>query len=63
MIKFFECKSATISANRHFYLAQLSFLFRPKCMIGFSLVWEAELVGNLLVGHLGGQQGVLDLAD
>ena len=27
------------------------------------LVWEAELVGNLLVGHLGGQQGVHDLAD
>jgi hypothetical protein len=27
------------------------------------LVWEAELVGNLLVGHLGSQQGVLDLAD
>ena len=32
-------------------------------MIGFSLVWEAELVGNLLAGHLGSQQGVLDLAD
>lgn len=27
------------------------------------LVREAELVGNLLVGHFGGQQGVLDLAD
>ena len=27
------------------------------------LVREAELVGNLLMGHLGGQQGVLDLAD
>ena len=27
------------------------------------LVREAELVGNLLVGHLGSQQGVLDLAD
>lgn len=32
-------------------------------MIGFSLVREAELDGNLLMGHFGSQQGVLDLAD
>jgi hypothetical protein len=27
------------------------------------LIGEVELVGNLLMGHFGGEQGVLDLAD
>ena len=46
MIKFFECKSATISANRHFYLAQLSFLFRP---ISNQLSSSAETVPQVIL--------------